>query len=336
MNPVHASRRLVRAGLLSLAMLLPQAVLVTASRADLLPYTQNFDGMTTTDALALSGDGWLVYGNVFDPAMNYLYGYGPYPAPNGGPPAFCLLVNDQGGPTQGTNQLSVFSDYENLGHAAGNWVESNVFQERTVGAGDVGKTWYLEFDAKLGNLGGSSTALAFIKTLAPPTYALTNFITADMTAIPTTWGRYQVALTIDAGLVGQVFQFGFANTATNYESSGIFYDNVQLTEAPTVDVPGARTTGGALQLSALGNPARADGSHALSFDLPEEGPVSLRVYDVTGALVTTLVEGTLAAGPHQATWNGRDDEGRTVPAGLYLASVRAGTRLGVVKLSRLH
>jgi hypothetical protein len=53
-----------------------------------------------------------------------------------------------------------------------------------------------------------------------------------MTAIPTSWGTYQVSLEIDAGLVGQVFQIGFSNNATNFNSSGVFYDNVNLTVVP--------------------------------------------------------------------------------------------------------
>ena len=47
-----------------------------------------------------------------------------------------------------------------------------------------------------------------------------------MTNIPDTWGRHQLELTIDPSLVGQIFQCGFLNQATNYEGSGIFYDNI--------------------------------------------------------------------------------------------------------------
>ena len=46
---------------------------------------------------------------------------------------------------------------------------------------------------------------------------MTNFIQVDMTSIPATWDNYSISLAIDAGLVGQILQFGFANTATNYE-----------------------------------------------------------------------------------------------------------------------
>ncbi len=37
-----------------------------------------------------------------------------------------------------------------------------------------------------------------------------------------------LAIDIDKDLVGQFLQFGFLNTASNYEASGIFYDNVNF------------------------------------------------------------------------------------------------------------
>lgn len=202
-----------------------------AAHAQLTPYAQNFGGLGAADPGALGGDGWLVFGNVFGPGgAPYLYGYGPFAAPNSGPPyAFCTVAVGEGGPAQGAQQLSVFSDYNNADHGVGNLIESNVFQEQTVGAGDVGINWVFTFDAKRGDLAGASTALAFIKTLDPNAgWALTNFITADMTAIPTEWNTYSVSIVVDPGLVGQVFQFGFLNTATNYEPSGIVYDNINF------------------------------------------------------------------------------------------------------------
>ena len=118
----------------------------------------------------------------------------------------------------------------------GNVIEANTFQEQTISAGEIGSTWNFDFDAKLGNLAGASTALAFIKTLDPNNgWATTNFITVDMTAIPTTWGSYQLSITIDAGLAGQILQIGFANSASNWESSGVFYDNVNFYADGTAD-----------------------------------------------------------------------------------------------------
>jgi hypothetical protein len=152
------------------------------------------------------------------------YGYGG-PAPNG--PQICAIAAGEGGPSQGAQQLSVYSDYNNGDHGNGYLIETNVYQEQTIEAGDVGVTVDFTFDAKMGNLGGSSTALAFIKTLDPNNgYAQTNFVTQNTTNTPATWTTYNLQLAIDAGLVGQILQIGFSTTATNYEPCGVFYDNV--------------------------------------------------------------------------------------------------------------
>jgi hypothetical protein len=206
------------------------------SRAQLGPYTQDFESLVQADPMALSSDGWVVFGNVFDPTHTmYLYGYGPFPAPNPGG-GFSALIGGQGGAGQGAQQLSIYSDYNNGDHANGNLIESNVYKEQTIGAGDVGHTVLFRFDAKHGEWSGvSTTAAAFLKTLDPAAgYATTNFVTTDMTGVPQSWGTYSVTLLIHAGLVGQLLQFGFMNTATSYNPSVVFYDNIQFSpDAPT-------------------------------------------------------------------------------------------------------
>ena len=200
--------------------------MVTGAGAALTFFEQDFEGMDAGSPSALSANGWLIFANVFNPGGGYLYGYGVFPAPNG-TGAFCAVAVGEGGGAQGAQQLSVYSDYNNVDHAVGNLIESITFQEQTIVAADVGQTWYFDFDAKLGNLGGATTALAFIKTLNPAAgYATTNFITEDMTSTSTSWTGYQLSITIDASLVGQLLQIGFANTASNYEGSGVFYDNI--------------------------------------------------------------------------------------------------------------
>ena len=209
------------ASILGAAMLV--CLLPAASQA-LAPYGQDFESLPLPSPGGLLGDGWLVYGNVFGYDWGWWYGYGPFPAPNDGA-AFCAIVAGEG---IGGQCLSVYSDYNNGNHADG-IIESNVFQEQIVTAEDVGETWTYSFQAKLGNLAGSTTAAAFIKTLDPGAgYAMTNYITADMTTIPTTWSAHTLTITIDAGLVGQILQFGFVNHARLYEPSGVFYDDVQF------------------------------------------------------------------------------------------------------------
>ena len=142
---------------------------------------------------------------------------------------------DEGGPDQEMQQLVMYSDYGNADHAVGNLIESNLFQEQVLPAGCSG-TWTFTFDAKMGNLGGSSTALAFIKILNPADWSTTMY-SVDMTSIPVEWANYSVSVDV-TGLDGMYLQFGFASTAANYEPCGIFYDNVAFSPEGTVAIEG--------------------------------------------------------------------------------------------------
>jgi hypothetical protein len=62
----------------------------------------------------------------------------------------------------------------------------------------------------------------------------------------------------------------------------------------------------------------------LRFELAAASPVSLQLYDGCGRCVRTLVQGDFPAGSHDAIWNGRDDAGRELAAGTYLAVLRSG------------
>ncbi len=65
-------------------------------------------------------------------------------------------------------------------------------------------------------------------------------------------------------------------------------------------------------------------STTLAFDLPVEGAVRLDIYDITGRLVRTLVNGNLPAGAHRVEWNGTDANGGTVASGVYFYELAAG------------
>jgi|GEM_PF-6851298 len=63
----------------------------------------------------------------------------------------------------------------------------------------------------------------------------------------------------------------------------------------------------------------------ISFALPEAvNNVRLDIYDLTGALVRSLVSGAQEAGYHEVTWNGQDANGRHVVSGTYLYRLQAG------------
>ncbi len=76
------------------------------------------------------------------------------------------------------------------------------------------------------------------------------------------------------------------------------------------------------------NPCRAPEGTVVSLAVPRSGPVKLQVYDLRGRLVRTLQTGPLAQGLHRLAWDGTDDAGRRIPAGVYFARLQAaGVRL---------
>jgi hypothetical protein len=75
-------------------------------------------------------------------------------------------------------------------------------------------------------------------------------------------------------------------------------------------------------------------STALSYSLPAATPVTLKVFDMRGRLVRSLMESDQDAGPHSALWDGKDDEGSTVPEGTYLVRLVAGGDPRSIKVIR--
>ncbi|HTW92189.1 MAG TPA: FlgD immunoglobulin-like domain containing protein [bacterium] len=71
---------------------------------------------------------------------------------------------------------------------------------------------------------------------------------------------------------------------------------------------------------------------AVAFALPRPADVSLALYDATGALVRQLRRGNTAAGQYRLNWDGTDDEGRLVPAGVYYCRLKADDLLSTQKL----
>ncbi|MBI5169555.1 MAG: endonuclease [Candidatus Eisenbacteria bacterium] len=65
----------------------------------------------------------------------------------------------------------------------------------------------------------------------------------------------------------------------------------------------------------------------IGFDLPRNDRVSLHIYDVTGREVRTLAAGRLMeAGSHQLEWDGRNDAGSRIEAGMYFCRIEVGSQ----------
>jgi WD40 repeat protein len=59
----------------------------------------------------------------------------------------------------------------------------------------------------------------------------------------------------------------------------------------------------------------------LRFSVPRAGRVSINVYDITGRIVTTLVNGILESGTHEIAWQATDDKERPINSGIYFLRV---------------
>ncbi len=59
----------------------------------------------------------------------------------------------------------------------------------------------------------------------------------------------------------------------------------------------------------------------LMLDMQRCGPVDLSVYDTSGRLVRTLMQGECAAGMHTVLWDGMDARGQMSPSGIYMVRV---------------
>jgi hypothetical protein len=62
----------------------------------------------------------------------------------------------------------------------------------------------------------------------------------------------------------------------------------------------------------------------IQFALERNAQVSLRVFDVQGRAVRTLIDSYLASGLRLMSWDGRDDRGRPLPSGTYFLRLEGG------------
>jgi choice-of-anchor B domain-containing protein len=122
-----------------------------------------------------------------------------------------------------------------------------------------------------------------------------------------------------------------ADGAFAYEDTGVEYG------ATYWYYLGVMTAGGELRSRVLGVPIPVprfalyqnapnpfNPSTTLPYAIPASMPVELAVYNVAGQRIRTLVNDVRPPGPHSEVWDGRDDRGQTVAAGVYFARLSAG------------
>lgn len=71
----------------------------------------------------------------------------------------------------------------------------------------------------------------------------------------------------------------------------------------------------------------------INYNLPASSKTIMTVYDMRGNKIRTLVNGNMDAGYHSVQWNGKDDKGKLVPAGIYLYQLQAGSAIRTRKMT---
>ena len=73
----------------------------------------------------------------------------------------------------------------------------------------------------------------------------------------------------------------------------------------------------------------------IKYTLADDARVSLRIYNIVGQVVRTLVSDRQAADRYSVRWDGLDERGLTVSSGVYFYQVMAGNFKDVRKLMLL-
>ena len=104
-----------------------------------------------------------------------------------------------------------------------------------------------------------------------------------------------------------------------YPRQVIFHDGAIVVIDPTADCEDVGT--GLTHNATSVRPNPTDGIARIAFDLPEPVTIRLALYDATGRIVRTLVDGHQTQGSHTIDWDGKDEAGRSLPNGVYFCRI---------------
>jgi PKD repeat protein len=185
---------------------------------------------------------------------------------------------------------------------------------------------------------GREDGVAVRWTVQPPS-PFGGYFVARAASLAGPWTRLHAARIPDRGAAG-VRTYEYLD-ATAEPGSGAFYrleaERLDGTRADyAVPYPVARAASAPHYLTLwMGAPAPSPSTGTVRIDLgvPAGGAsVDLALYDSAGRRVATLFAGGLSEGRQAVIWDGRDESGRDVPAGIYFARASANGRTETHKL----
>lgn len=126
---------------------------------------------------------------------------------------------------------------------------------------------------------------------------------------------------VENGKVG--FIFGARNTLLRYDAESVVLDEKRKISS--------------FSFKLYPNyPNPFNGETKIEYELPQGGVVCLRIFNLTGEEVVTLVEGVELPGRYSVYWDGRDKLGKEVSSGVYLCHLEAAGFSSFMKLCMIR
>ena len=161
---------------------------------------------------------------------------------------------------------------------------------------------------------------------------------AGPVSIPAVQGLLSFSAETPEGSVYRLCSSGEWERLSSYWQTGRIYAAVEeggtyiLGQGPGAISP--RVSAELLLHQASPNPS--DDHVTIGFSLPASGAVTLRLFDLSGRLVTTLVAEDLSAGEQSVIWDGRSESGVRVSPGVYFCRLEAQGQVLTQKLMRVE
>ncbi len=119
------------------------------------------------------------------------------------------------------------------------------------------------------------------------------------------------------------------------EGESVPYD-IAFHYEETTGVAETETGDSSVLLLRRNHPNPFSSTTTIQYELPESGSVTVTLYDLCGRRVRILVPGQTAAGVHEVVWDGKNDSGADLAAGVYFCTVacegrRATARMVIVR-----
>jgi hypothetical protein len=151
-------------------------------------------------------------------------------------------------------------------------------------------------------------------------------------------GRGQMAFTYETLAPISYRSWEYTGGWTQYRSRDLQDVLIRVTVKPTEPIVGVGGGGETVpEAYALHQnfPNPFNPNTAIRYELPNEGRVVLRVYNILGQEVRTLVNAKQAAGVQTVRWDGRNNLGQAVSSGIYLYRLEAGSYVKTLKMTLL-